>query len=659
MKKLLSLLVVVITIMSILLHSCRKDKDIVYSNKSPIANAGIDQLTVLPKDSVVLDGSASTDPDGSIAYYQWSKIAGPASCGIVEPNRATTVVRSLVLGVYRFELTIKDNSGTYAKDTVQVIVSASNGSNLPPVANAGADQVITLPANYCMLNGSGSFDPDGTITSYQWTQVEGSLPASFNTANAVSSWVHNMIVGIYRFELAVTDNKGGVGKDTVQVTVNAGNGANQAPIANAGADQTITYPLNYYMLNGSASSDPDGPITGYLWSQLAGPSVAIEYSTAINPSIYNLAEGVYVFQLVVTDNGGLTAKDTIQLTVRSSPDCNISNRPQFNVSVVPIGTLSVSRNAAIGAAGNKIVFAGGATYDNNSSVGYSGVVDIYNISMGTWTTAQLSYARADIAAISCGNKIFFAGGNRWGAVDEGFTNVDIYDAGTNTWTLQHLSKGRGSIATATVGSKVFFAGGTPDWWQGSSRVDIYDTATKGWSTAELNVARMNMSAVTVGNKVYFAGGEIFDIMYSTIDIYDNATGSWSTSTLKELGGALTGVVVGNHIYWAGTTRSAPMGLGRVERWNTATGAVDFDCLAHSKTILAARAHDIVFFDNYRDPGTDGRIDLYNTVSGTWSVGVLNKRVENPKGISVNNIVYLVGSETGGTDASKVYRLSWD
>ena len=45
---------------------------------------------------------------------------------------------------------------------MQVTVNAA--LNIPPVANAGVDQIITLPTNTVSLNGSGT-DADGTIVS--------------------------------------------------------------------------------------------------------------------------------------------------------------------------------------------------------------------------------------------------------------------------------------------------------------------------------------------------------------------------------------------------------------------------------------------------------------------------------------------------------------
>ena len=75
--------------------------------------------------------------------------------------------------------------------------------------------------------------------------------------------------GVYEFELKVTDNKGLVGKDTVQITVNAA--ANISPTADAGPNKTITLPTNTITLSGNGT-DPDGTISSYSWIKISGPS---------------------------------------------------------------------------------------------------------------------------------------------------------------------------------------------------------------------------------------------------------------------------------------------------------------------------------------------------------------------------------------------------
>lgn len=90
--------------------------------------------------------------------------------------------------------------------------------NLPPVAFAGTDTIITLPINSVNLVGSGT-DADGTISAYSWKKISG--PSSFiiKSSNQPQTEVDNLVAGAYGFELTVTDNFGTKDKDTVSVTV--------------------------------------------------------------------------------------------------------------------------------------------------------------------------------------------------------------------------------------------------------------------------------------------------------------------------------------------------------------------------------------------------------------------------------------------------------
>src|SRR6185436_7126146 len=126
----------------------------------------------------------------------------------------------------------------------------------------------------------------------------------------------NLVAGVYQFELKVTDAGGLFSKDTVQITLNTV--TNQSPVANAGADQTITLPINTTALDGSASTDPDNNITAYAWTKISGPSTFnIADANAVQTHVTNLTEGVYQFELKVTDAGGLFSKDTMQVTVNA------------------------------------------------------------------------------------------------------------------------------------------------------------------------------------------------------------------------------------------------------------------------------------------------------------------------------------------------------
>ena len=275
------------------------------------------------------------------------------------------------------------------------------GNNHPPLAVAGPDTVITLPTDSVLLNGGKSSDPDGKISAWQWTKLTG--PASFTIVSAAAAitTVKNLKVGAYKFELKVTDDEGASAKDTVMITVDSTATGNHPPVACAGADRTITLPTDTVTSDGNCSTDPDNNISSYLWTKIAGPaSVTIANANAATTLVSNLTEGIYQFELKVTDAAGLSSKDTVQVTVSAAFNTCDANRPQVNAQLIPIGTLSEPRaGMVVASAGNKILFAGG----------YSTRVDIFDFAANTWSTAELSSPRRRIAAVAAGNKYFLQG----------------------------------------------------------------------------------------------------------------------------------------------------------------------------------------------------------------------------------------------------------
>ena len=186
--------------------------------KAPKANAGGNKKITLPTNKVTLAGSG-TNGSGSITTYKWIKIAGPDEYALTTPTQAQTAVQNLSEGVYEFELTVIDNLGMSGKDTAWITVKAVALPNKAPVADAGEDINITLPANSAILSGSAT-DSDGTIMSFQWREISG--PAGFTMTSVTDARVNvtELTAGEYEFELSVKDNFGAVGRDTVKVLVN-------------------------------------------------------------------------------------------------------------------------------------------------------------------------------------------------------------------------------------------------------------------------------------------------------------------------------------------------------------------------------------------------------------------------------------------------------
>lgn len=304
-------------------------------NVRPVANAGAD-IAVSQPGPAQLHGSLSADPDGAIVSYQWNRISGPAAYSISNPAIASPQLSGLVTGVYGFELTVKDNMGATAKDTVAITVNSLQLQD--PVASAGADVTITLPQNSISLNAGASSDPDGRIVSYNWTKMSGPAAFAISNAAAVDPLISGLTAGTYVIKLTVTDNDNRRGEDLVTVTVKPA--ANIAPTANAGSDLYITLPQNSITVDAGASADNDGVIVSYQWTKITGPvSFTISDGAIANPVISNLTEGTYAIELVVTDDDGAIGKDTVNVVVNPGTSGQLK-KIQVNVygGTLPAGT---------------------------------------------------------------------------------------------------------------------------------------------------------------------------------------------------------------------------------------------------------------------------------------------------------------------------------
>ena len=317
MKPILKIAACIFLTAGVFFVACKKEKPVssvvtptLLNNQPPIANAGADQTITLPTNNVTLEGSGSTDPDGTIISYQWSKISGPSSCTIINTQLVQTKVDHLVQGVYQFELKVTDKGGVTAKDTVQTTVIVP--PNQPPVANAGPNQIKVLPAGNVKLDGSNSHDySPGNIVSYSWTKIDGPGQVTIANPNLAVIALTGFVEGAHSFRLQVTDNDGATDADTVNVKFIRNTLSGQEFIEKTTWESCIFCDDGYLIIDSRPDLffDPDIPVEISILSDTSSVWVNVpRFATPLpanNHFYYVIRDGILLIQ---ADNGKLIGK---------------------------------------------------------------------------------------------------------------------------------------------------------------------------------------------------------------------------------------------------------------------------------------------------------------------------------------------------------------
>ncbi|HEX4837899.1 MAG TPA: PKD domain-containing protein, partial [Solirubrobacteraceae bacterium] len=151
------------------------------------------------------DSSASSDPEGTIASYEWSFGDGTGATGEMPAHAYSRP------GVYAVKLTVRDDAGFTAKTEQNVTVA--DAAPAASFAATTSSPTAGLPVSF---DGSTSNDPDGTIASYEWSFGDGS--STKGGATPAHTYAEP---GMYTVTLTVTDNGGKTASVSHVVTVAA------------------------------------------------------------------------------------------------------------------------------------------------------------------------------------------------------------------------------------------------------------------------------------------------------------------------------------------------------------------------------------------------------------------------------------------------------
>jgi len=180
-----------------------------------------------------------------------------------------------------------------------------------PAANAGCDQYLD-EIQPVVLDGGGSYfhDPNGTRI-FHWTQTGG--PAvELSSADAMQTTFMPPSENEYRFELVVSDGLNSSLADDILIVV-----GNRPPVADAGSNITVEAGGKVY-LDGTGSYDPDpGDELTYGWKQVQGPSIVLHDGDTPRPFFDCSEEGIYTFELTVSDGFDESGPSAVQITTVS------------------------------------------------------------------------------------------------------------------------------------------------------------------------------------------------------------------------------------------------------------------------------------------------------------------------------------------------------
>ncbi|GEM75283.1 glycosyl hydrolase family 18 protein [Vibrio sagamiensis] len=141
-------------------------------NRKPVASAGADQ-TITGPIRVILDGSRSSDSDGTIESYMWEQVSGNAVT-LVDANSATSGFEAgkvVTEEQFIFKLTVTDNQGAKASDLVTVRLTPEgpiDPPNTPPIAQISAPTTVNA-GDVVIIDASASSDTDNDSLTFTWS----------------------------------------------------------------------------------------------------------------------------------------------------------------------------------------------------------------------------------------------------------------------------------------------------------------------------------------------------------------------------------------------------------------------------------------------------------------------------------------------------------
>ena len=329
------------------------------ANKLPIAVITATPDAGDPPLEVTFSSAGSADPDGTITSYSWDFGDGSALSTAANPVHTFTAN-----GAYVVRLTVTDNRNVTGSTTK--VIQVGPGANASPTAIADVSPLSGSTPLEVSFTGSGSSDPDGTVDVHEWDFDDGS-PVS-NEADTTHVYT---TPGLYTVTLTVVDNEGATRSATRCRDRHRQHSAGRC--GRLRRDLGRDRPEHRVLVRGIERCRG----SHHLLLDFDDGSPA---TTVANPTHAYGAEGSYTATLTVTDAGGLSATDSVEISVTSNP--------------APVAVIDTDVTA--GPAPLTVLFDGTGSTDDGSVVSY-----LWNFGGGvTSTDAAVSKVFTNTAPVT-------------------------------------------------------------------------------------------------------------------------------------------------------------------------------------------------------------------------------------------------------------------
>jgi len=369
-------------------------------------------------------------------------------------------------------------------------------SNLPPTADAGADQ--TVPDNnrdgleLVTLDGAASSDHDGSIASHEWR--EGGT--SIGIGATVDVWLP---LGVHTLTLEVTDDDGAIDTDTMVVTVSPANqvtvtastpqATEAGPVAGVftftrSGDSTATLTVHYTVAGTAVAGNDYVSLPGTVTIE-AGSSAAIVAVTPIDDSAYESNESV-ILTLATDATYSIGSPNAGTVTVVSNdlpPDLvvNAVAVPTIAGADADIVVTDTTRNQGTGMA-------------QASATGFylsiNTILDAADIRIGTRSVSSLGPGATEAASTTVRIPLSTLAGSYYVLAKADWEGAVVENTETNNTRVSSAIKIGPDLAITTVTGPATAAPG--------SAVSVSDiTKNQGAGNAEPSTTRFYLSMNTV------------------------------------------------------------------------------------------------------------------------------------------------------------------